>query len=443
MPADFPLEEPQRRLNAMVGARASHVWERSFRPWDCYFAVVWVATVLFALSADEPDLHVRLIAAGLFALPLPWYVWGRRTLLGAHDQDERASVRYICGLVLLYLPPAMLVGENRLAAFALVPQCFMLLRLRGALAGVVVINVLPVVGWALLWRPEPHDLFYNSMFAVVTLSFSMVVGSWIIGIIRQSEERADLVAELDASREEISRLSAERGALAERERISREIHDTLAQGFTSLLMLVQAVQSEVDSDPEQARRHLALMAGTARDNLAEARALVAGGAPAGLDGGSLPDAVRRLAARHGEQTGAPATFEVTGQVRALPPAVEVVALRTCQEALANAGRHAGPQAAVALGLGYTSRALLLSIRDTGCGFDPGRPAGGYGLPGLRARVAEMGGTAAIRSTPGEGTTITVELPLFGGLLADDDPAGEPVDCPADVSPARGLSGGAR
>jgi signal transduction histidine kinase len=411
VPADVPLEEPYGRVSAGPGARASHAWE-GFRPWDLYFAVVWVVTELFALAAENPDLKVRVVSAGLFALPVPWYLWARRAVLGVTDEDERTARRYIVVLVLLYLPPAVLVGETRLAAFALVPQCFMLLRRGTALAAVFVVNVLPMVGWALLWRPEPHDLYYNSLFAVVTLAFSLVVGRWIMRIIAQSEERADLVVELDASREQVGRLSAERGALAERERISREIHDTLAQGFTSLLMLVQAVQSEVDRDPEQARRHLALMEGTARDNLAEARALVAHGTPAGLDGGSLPDAVRRLAARQEEQTGEPAAVEITGAVRALPPAVEVVALRTCQEALANAG----PGAVVALGLDYAPRALRLSVRDTGCGFDPGRPARGYGLPGLRARAAEMGGTAVIRSAPGEGTTITVELPLADGDL---------------------------
>jgi signal transduction histidine kinase len=200
--------------------------------------------------------------------------------------------------------------------------------------------------------------------------------------------------------------------------MSREIHDTLAQGFTSLLMLIQAVQTEVDADAEQAHRHLELMASTARENLAEARALVAGGAPADLAGGSLPDAVRRLAARHTEQTRAPVAVEVTGTVRGLPAAVEVVALRTCQEALANARRHAGAKVPVDLQLRYEPGALVLAVRDEGCGFDPGAVAGaGYGLPGLRARAAELGGSAGVRSAPGEGTTVSVRLPVVDGSAA--------------------------
>jgi len=404
-----------------VEGPGTHVWERSFLAWDCYFAVVWIGTVLFALDAESPGLPVRLTGAGLFGLLVPYYVRAGRPLLKAQAVGERESVRYMAGLTLLFLLPAVLVGETRLATFALVPQCFMLLRIRAALFAVIVVNIAPVVGWALLWRPAAHVLSYNSVFAVVTMAFSAMFGSWVIRIMEQSRERADLVAQLNASREEIARLSTERGALAERARFSREIHDTLAQGFTSLLMLVQAVETEVGRDPEQARRHLELMARTARENLAEARALVAGGGPADLDGGSLPDAVRRSAARYTEQTGAPAEAEVTGAVRGLPAAVEVVALRTCQEALANARRHAGPRAPVTLNLRYAPDALLLSVRDRGRGFDPARPAVGYGLPGLRARAAELGGTAEVRSAPGRGTTVSVHLPLEAVRPAD--PAG--------------------
>lgn len=388
-----------------------HAWDRTFLPWDVYFALAWVATVVFALSAETPGRPVRLAAVALFTLLVPWYVLaGRPVILGPYPGGRRA-VRYLAVLIGVFTAAASLVGELRLGAFALMPQCFMMLPLGAALPAAAVINVAPVVGWALLWRPAGHVLFYNSVFAAVTLAFSMVIGSWIVRIIEQSAERADMLAELRAGREEIARLSAERGALAERERLSREIHDTLAQGFTSLLMLVQAVESEVGRDPAAARRHLELMARTARENLAEARALVAGGAPAGLAGTSLPDAVRRLAARHAEQSGAAAEVEVTGPVRALPAAVEVVALRTCQEALANARRHAGPAAPVRLHLAYADEELTMTVRDEGRGFDTTAASGGYGLRGLRARADELGGAARVAASPGAGTTVSVTLPV--------------------------------
>lgn len=392
----------------MTGPDAStgtYTWDRSFRLWDTYFTLIWLATLVFVLGTGRPGWPVRVVAAGLLVPLVPLYVWVGRPVLRGDPPDERRAVGYLVAEMALFLPSAVLVGETRLMTFALVPPCFIALRLRWALTAVTVINLAPVIGWALLWRPGGQDVFFNSVFAVVTLVFSMALGTWIIRIIEQSQERAELIAELDAGRHEISRLSSAHGALAERERFGREIHDTLAQGFTSLLMLIQAVEAELDHDLPQARRHLALMDETARQNLAEARALVAGGTPADLEGASLPDALRRLAARHD------ATLEVTGPVRALPAGPEVVALRSCQEALANARKHAGSSAPVGITLAYADETLTVSIRDGGCGFDPGAVSGGYGLAGLRARAAEVGGTARVRSGPGDGTTVTVRLPV--------------------------------
>ncbi|MFF2851292.1 sensor histidine kinase [Streptomyces sp. NPDC058001] len=447
MSTDLPLEEPGRELTSedrerkrygygdpaptCAGAPAAppapDAYGLRLRPWDAYFAVVWLATVVFTLSAPQPDLPVRLAALGFFALLVPWYLVAGRRTLGMPDSDPRRperAVRYIVGAVVPFVIAAALVGETRLATFALGPQCFMLLTLRQGLMAVTVINVVPVTGWALLWRPPWESVFFNSLFALVALTFSAVMGAWVIRIIDQSIHRADLIAELAASREEIVRLSAVQGALAERERMSREIHDTLAQGFTSLLMLVQAVEAELDHDVPQARRHLGLMAETARQNLAEARALVAGRAPADLDEGSLPDALRRLAARH----EAPARVEVTGRARPVPAGLEVVALRSCQEALANVRKHAGAGAAVTLTLDYADDALTVGVRDTGCGFVPAEGGGdhdtgdddgtevaatraGYGLRGLRARAVEVGGRADVFSVVGEGTTVIVRLPV--------------------------------
>ena len=386
-------------------ARDAHAWDRTIRTWDVYFAVAWAATLAFVLGSKYPGWPVRLVATLLLVPLVPWYTTVGRALIQQDEPEERPAARYLVGAMTLYLPSAVLVGEARLMSFALVPQCFMTLRRRRALVAVTVINLAPVAGWALLWRPKLPDLFANSLSSVVSLVFSVVIGSWIIRIIEQSQERAELIAELDASRHEVSRLSSAHGALAERERMAREIHDTLAQGFTSLLMLTQAVEAELEEDLPQARRHLALMDETARQNLAEARALVAGGTPADLADASLPDALRRLAARH------EATLQVTGPVRALPAGPEVVALRSCQEALANARKHAGSSATVSLALGYADEQLTVSVRDDGCGFEPGAVSGGYGLAGLRARVAEVGGTAVVRSAPGAGTTVTVRLPV--------------------------------
>jgi signal transduction histidine kinase len=389
----------------MSDAASAYHWERSFRLWDTYFALIWVATVAYVLAAEQPGWPLRAVAAALLVPLVPLYVGAGRRLIRGDPPDQWQAIAYLAAALALFLPSAVLAGETRVLTFALIPQCFMTLRLRSALVAVAVVNLVPVAGWALLWRPDARDVVFNALFCLVTLVFSVALGVWTIRIIEQSQGRAELIAELDASRHEIGRLSEAHGALAERERLAREIHDTLAQGFTSLVMLIQAVEAELDHDLPEARRHLRLMDETARQNLAEARALVAGGAPADLDGASLPDALGRLAARHD------AALEVTGPVRTLPAGPEVVALRACQEALANARKHAGSSAEVGVSLAYTGDMLTVSVRDDGPGFDPGAVRGGYGLAGLRARAVEVGGTAEVRSAPGDGTAVTVRLPL--------------------------------
>ncbi|MEU0211062.1 sensor histidine kinase [Streptomyces canus] len=391
-------------MSGPADAGGAYSWDRSFRLWDTYFALIWLATLVFVLGTAHPGWPVRVTAAALLVPLVPIFLRVGRPLLRQDPPDARKALAYLGSMMALFLPSAILVGETRLMTFALVPQCFMTLRMRWAPTAVAVINLAPVAGWALLWRPSEQDVFFNGLFAVVTLVFSVAVGSYVIRIIEQSQERAALIAELDSSRHEVSRLSAAHGALTERQRMAREIHDTLAQGFTSLLMLIQAVEAELDHDMPQARRHLALMDETARQNLAEARALVADGTPADLAGATLPDALFRLTARHS------AKLAVTGRVRPLPAGAEVVALRSCQEALTNCRKHAGSSATVTIDLDYADESLTLSVRDDGHGFDPGAACDGYGLAGLRARATEVGGTVRVHSTPGGGTTVTVRLP---------------------------------
>ncbi|MEV5827093.1 sensor histidine kinase [Spirillospora sp. NPDC052242] len=188
--------------------------------------------------------------------------------------------------------------------------------------------------------------------------------------------------------------------LAERERLARDIHDTLAQGFAGILMLLQAAEAEVGGNRylESARR-------TAKENLAETRGLVAALAPPALDGTSLPEALGRLA----REFDLPVGFRVDGDPRPLG-GVEVTLLRVVQESFANVRKHAGARnVRVALEYGAGVR---LTIADDGCGFAPGDVRTGFGLRSMRARVRRSGGTFEVRSAPG-GTEIVVEVPCSG------------------------------
>jgi signal transduction histidine kinase len=228
--------------------------------------------------------------------------------------------------------------------------------------------------------------------STIALGFSVLFGFWVHSIIAQSVGRRAVIAELEETRSELAAVSHRAGMLAERERLAREIHDTVAQGFTSVVVLLELAESDVDTDPAAARRRLATARETARQNLAEARALVAALTPVDLQAAPLPEAIARLVERFGTETGVPARLTVAGEPRALPANTEVVLLRAAQEALANVRKHAG-----ASRVEVSLAGAVLTVVDDGGGFDPAAPTGGYGLAGMRRRVEEVGGTLTIHS----------------------------------------------
>nr|WP_237536265.1 sensor histidine kinase [Streptomyces sp. SID3343] len=197
--------------------------------------------------------------------------------------------------------------------------------------------------------------------------------------------------------------------------MAREIHDTLAQGFTSILMLLQAAGITVDPDDAATRKRLELAERVARDNLAEARALVAAQGPAAGGGPAEPLAhvLGRTVADLGEELEVAADFRIRGTEHELSSTVQVVLVRALQESLANIRKHAGARS-VEVELTYRPDAAWLTVADDGRGFDPsvdpGEGKGGYGLPGMRARLAQVGGVVEVLSAPGHGTTVRVEVP---------------------------------
>lgn len=126
----------------VVGA---YTWARSFRIWDIYFALIWLATLVFVLGAGTPGWPVRITAAALLVPLIPLFVWVGRPILRGDPPEERQALGYLLAAMTLFLPSAILVGETRLMTFALVPQCFMSLRMRQALVAVAVINLAPVM----------------------------------------------------------------------------------------------------------------------------------------------------------------------------------------------------------------------------------------------------------------------------------------------------------
>jgi signal transduction histidine kinase len=383
------------------GPDGQHAWELGSVRWDLFYLLAWAAVLAVVLINRSGS--VAAATAAMAAL-VPWYLLvGRPMWTGGQGGPVRAAI-YVIGLFVLFGIAQSQNPNVWFLSLAISPQFFSFMDTRRAMGLGIALNFLAA---ALLVYRYPRASTAAVAFAIAAAAggFSVFYGAWVSRIIEQSAERAGIIDQLEATRAELAAAQHEAGRLAERQRLAADIHDTLAQGFTSVLMLIHAAQADLDGSQPRVGRHLDLAARTARENLAEVRTLVADLAPAQLDGSTLPDALRRLS----KEPGMDASFGLSGTPRPLPMATEVVLLRVCQEALANVRKHACANSAT-VQLGYDPDAVRLEISDDGAGFDPARVSGGYGLRGMRTRVAEAGGTLTVRSAPDTGTSVSAMVP---------------------------------
>jgi signal transduction histidine kinase len=257
---------------------------------------------------------------------------------------------------------------------------------------------------------------------------------------RQSTRRRELLAELseanlklEATLRENAGLQAqllaqarEAGVADERQRMAREIHDTTTQGLAGIITQLQAAdQAELAGTDFERRRHLAAAAELARESLTEARRAVRELRPGPLQPGRLADALRDVAARWSRLHQVEASVTVDGGAVPLTAATEVVLLRVAQEALANVAKHARARR-VGVTLSYFGDEVTLDVRDNGVGFEDGpvsraseSPAlhGGFGLTGMRERLAAVSGRLTIETEPGGGTAVSATVPLTAAAAA--------------------------
>jgi signal transduction histidine kinase len=358
-------------------------WDRTKVAWHVAFAVFALVGVVLVLAED----HVQPVALVLLAALCVWY-WR----VGAPLTRDARGVRYLAVAIPLVIAMFALVPALSVLFFTLYPHIWSLLQPRLAIWATALTS-LSIGTVVLLTGGFSEDSVGAAVVIFLSVVPAVMLGLWIARIIEQSRERA-LLADV----------SHEAGVLTERERLARDLHDTLAQGATSVLLLLRAARST--TDPVAREQHLALAEQTTAENLAEIRALVAALTPAELTGASLPAALERLTSRLSRELSLSASTTVKGDYRPLPPDREVMLLRVTQEALANVRKHARASTVV-VSLDY-SAAVELSIADDGCGFGPDTPRG-FGLDGLRDRVRDGGGLFEVRSTPGEGVLVQVRL----------------------------------
>ena len=298
--------------------------------------------------------------------------------------------------------------------FLAYPQVWFLVEApRPGIVWTALVTLSSGVGLLLASREAGDSSTFAIISSAVGFVFSVLMGLWVHRVIEQSRQRAELIAELEATRSELAAAHHERGVAAERERLAREVHDTLAQGYASIVLLAPTAAGQIDGKPDSAKERIGLIEEVARENLAEARRVFAAFAPPALDGSSLLDALQRLADRFERETGTPVTVELPAQLTVDRDA-EVVLLRSAQEALTNVRRHAAARH-VTVRVAQDDAARLVVV-DDGVGFDP-VSAAGTGLAGLQSRVREGGGSLDVHSAVGRGTAVSISLPL--------QPAGRP------------------
>jgi signal transduction histidine kinase len=378
-------------------------------------ALLGVLALVCGLRAIADGAH-PLAEIGALAVFVGWYAAGPRLA-----REGRGGTVWFVGLTLLWAVLVVVSPENVWLAFSLWLLAGHVLPLLPA----VIVSLVVFVVVAL----EPVRATGEATFAAIIGPFiGMVVALGVAkaqqALVRDGMERQRLITSLYAAQEEsaaltdeLARVQRAEGASSERTRLSRDIHDGIAQGFSSILLLARAALAE--QDPDRLREILRHVESGAAEGLEESRRVVGALAPADLDEGSLTGAVRRVTERFAQESGVAARVSVSGQLSSLPTTAEVTLLRCVQGALANVRTHADAQQVV-VSLDETQDSVRVDVVDDGRGFDtvlwtattPGSPRdGGYGLRATRARLRELGGGLAIESAPGEGTALSAWIPL--------------------------------
>ncbi|MFJ3766742.1 histidine kinase [Streptomyces sp. NPDC090082] len=351
--------------------------------------------------------------AGTVAAVLMGVVYAAGSYLPAVRGSQRAAAVWLAALGAAWLTLLWLTPEALWLAFPLYFLQLHLLPTRWSLPAVVLTAGAAILSYV------GHGADLNPGVFIGPLLGAAVAVATVLGyqaLYRESERRRRLIEELIATRAELAAAERHAGTLAERERLAREIHDTLAQGLSSIQLLLRAAERVLPPD-SPAAGHIGRAREAAQDNLAEARRFVRALSPPDLEHGSLAAALERLCEPVASEAGPRVRFSVSGTPAELPTPYEVALLRIAQSALANTVRHASASRAE-ITLSFMDASVTLDVVDDGRGFDPAsvRPSsdGGFGLPAMRSRAESLGGTFTVESAPGQGTAVAVSLPLPAG-----------------------------
>jgi signal transduction histidine kinase len=395
------------------------------------YLVLFVPLVPYVLS-QYPSAGAAAITVGVAVAACAWITWF--TVLHPGWAGRRGLMRFYC-IGLFAFIAALTARSPWYGFFTWLGFLHAFRYLTGAWRWVACAAV------ALIFGVDQGGGFHRlTVSQVVTWIILACVDIVLVGVFvllgQKSEEqnlaRKDMIAELAQANQRLEEIMAENtglqaqlltqareaGAGDERQRMAREIHDTLAQGLTGIITQLEAAQQS--GIPAEQERRIGNAKRLARDSLAEARRSVQALRPQALEDSKLPDALAEEAARWTATTGVSGQVKTTGEPRALHPEVEVTLLRVAQEALANVAKHAAATHAWVT-LSYMEDVVSLDVRDDGSGFAaPGearadgetRADGGFGLIAMRQRVNRLAGQLEVESEPGAGTAVSATLPAI-------------------------------
>lgn len=396
-------------------ARLQDAWVRWAWIWSVLFYLLLVLPTIVALFDSTTTTTDAAVILALVTVSAVWHwVWAIWLPRRQHEWRQKPARNSIYVLVLTGLWYALVLLHPVLyfLVFSLYSQIFFVLPTTWAISGSILLTILVTysqTGSIPVSLNNPTTWIW-----LVSIGGAVIFGLWIHAIIEQSSERRDLIRELEETQDELAAAERRAGMLAERERLARDIHDTLAQGFTSIVMHLEAAEQAVPAGGETAtlQRHIDRARRTARDSLDQARRVVRDLKPAPLVDATLSEAIRCVAAKWSGESGIPAKVQITGDTVPLPPDLEVTMLRATQEALANIRKHASASSAT-ITLSYIGDGVILDVQDNGIGIDTNtlnEVEAGFGLNGIRERVEHVNGSLLVESEPGQGTTLVVEIP---------------------------------
>lgn len=385
--------------------------DKDYRIFFIFMTIVLVGMAIWSLVSN-PDLHTPW-RGGLFGGLMLVHVWLHWNVVRIISVPGRTPL-YILGQGLLAFVLVYLSGNE-----GMIYSLFM--ALIGETIGFLgisrwgVLTTLYYLGLSLL----NFVLFFNAQNAIfwllVTIPTVFFVGMYVTMYLRQVDAREQaqfLAAELEAANRQLAAYVTQVEDLTianERQRMARELHDTLSQGLAGIILQLEATDAHLaGSRPDKARSIVANAMQQARLTLADARRAIDNLRQAAPE--NLEAALRLEAYRFEEATGVGCALHIA-ELPDLPEVTREIASRAIAEALTNIASHAqARQASVRLSAAPT--ALQIEIEDDGAGFDPGQvPSGHYGLIGMGERIRLVGGTLEINSRPGAGSRLRISLPL--------------------------------